>query len=260
MKEHLHLTPILLLSTTHISKKKRATGSDVRLHTGCCDRLALNDYVSLVCRPGDSIHLGPGEHAAEGVRIHHPLRLIGAAGSTLLCRKHSADAALELWSNVKLEGVSVEARRAYCVRHHAGDVTLSRCRLVCDAGRFAHLYSALEAAARQQDGSMDPSISDIGDCRPAGSLTVEETTISGAMRAVQCRGDGELHDVRMLQGWGGLCFWFKVEQAQLAERPVYPLSSSVKNTSMLDGASLRKRKKEWDSRARHGGPRLHARC
>eukprot|EP00892_Ulva_mutabilis_P010222 jgi/Ulvmu1/7572/UM037_0116.1 len=212
-------------------------------------------------RPGDSIHLSPGEHAAEGVRIHHPLRLIGAVGSTLLCRQHASDAALELWSNVKLEHICVEARRAYCVRHHAGDVTLSRCRLVCNAGRFAHLYSALEAAARQQEGcGTDRSEGDLRANRPAGCLTVEETTISGAMRAVQCKGDGELHDVRMLQGWGGLCFWFKVQQAQLAERQVYSESQAAESASVMDRTALRKRKMDWHARTRLGGPRLRSRC
>lgn len=213
---------------------------------------------SAICRPGDSIHVGPGEHAAEGVRISHPLRLIGAAGSTLLCQKHGADAALELWSNVKLEGICVEARRAYCVRHHAGDVTLSRCRLICDAGRFAHLYCALEAVARHADGNVNPGA--LAACRPTGTLTVEETTISGAMRAVQCRGDGELHDVRMLQGWGGLCFWFKVEQTQLAERKVYAASPILTSAPVLDEAALKKRKLEWDMRGRHGATRPRTRC
>lgn len=206
------------------------------------------------CRPGDSIHLGPGEHTAEGVQIRHPLKLIGAAGSTLRCRQHYADAALELWSNVKLECICVEAHRAFCVRHHAGDVTLSRCRLICDAGRFAHLYCAVLAAARQRKENRDCK-ADMRASRPAGSLTVEETTILGARRAVQCKGDGKLHDVRMLQGWGGLCFWFKVEQAHLAERKIGPTTVADSAAQVLSSATLKKRKVQWDTREWHSGSR-----
>lgn len=214
----------------------------------------------LVCRPGDSIQLSPGDHKAEGVQIHHPLRLIGTAGSSLQCRQHYADAALELWSNVKLEGICVEAHRAFCVRHHAGDVTLSRCRLICDAGRSAHLYCALVSAARQQEDSRSGSVTDPRARYPAGSLNVEETTISGAIRAVQCKGDGKLHDVRVLQAWGGLCFWFKVKQTQLAERPIFTTAPYNGSASNISSTALKKRKMQWDAREWNSGPTVQGQC
>lgn len=165
-----------------------------------------------------------------------------------------------MWSNVKLEGICVEAHRAFCVRHHAGDVTLSRCRLICDAGRSAHLYCALVSAARQHDGSRVGGDTDSRAACPAGSLTVEETTISGALRAVQCKGDGKLHDVRVLQGWGGLCFWFKVKQAQLAERQIFTTAPYDGSAKALSSTALKKRKLQWDAREWHTGATVQGQC
>lgn len=84
--------------------------------------------------------------------------------------------------------------------------------------------------------------------RRAGSLVVEETTIAGVPRAVQCKGDGALQDVRMLQGLGGLCFWFKVEQKQLADRHISASLGAGRNIPQLSPAALKKRKVEWDAR------------
>jgi hypothetical protein len=160
-----------------------------------------------LCRPGDSILIGPGEHTVEGLSICHPLRLIGAPGSSLLCRRPAAEAALEVWSNVRVEGLCMVATRAFCIRHNDGELHLSRCKLICNAEHLSHLYSAVVAAARQRKGG---SAADAG--RPAGRLTVEETSITGSMRAVMCQGDGKLTDVRVLGTARGHCFWFQVRQ------------------------------------------------
>lgn len=150
--------------------------------------------------------IGPGDHIVEGVSISHPLRLIGSPGTMLMCRRTAAEAALEIWSNVRLEGVSMVSTRAFCIRHNDGELHVSRCKLTCDSEHLGHLYSALVAAARQRQSSTV----DVG--RPAGRLTVEETSITGSMRAVVCQGDGELSDVRVLGSTCGHCFWFQVRQ------------------------------------------------
>jgi hypothetical protein len=139
----------------------------------------------------------------------HPLRLIGAPGCKLICQAAAAEAALDVWSNVKVEGVTVDATRAFCIRHNDGDLHVRRCKLTCRAEPLSHLYSALVAASRQRE-----SVPRVCEGRPAGCLTVEETSIygDGSMRAVLCQGDGELSDVRVLGGARGHCFWFQVRQ------------------------------------------------
>ena len=144
----------------------------------------------------------------EGLTISHPLRLIGSPGCQLLCHRASAEAALEIWSNVRVERISMVATRAFCIRHNDGELHLRRCKLTCRSEHLGHLYSALVAAARQRQSSA------AGD-RPAGRLTVEETSITGSMRAVLCQGDGELEDVRVLGSACGHCFWFQVRQDAL---------------------------------------------
>lgn len=106
------------------------------------------------------------------------------------------------------------AVRSFCIRHNDGDLHLSRCKLTCHSEHLGHLYSALAAAARQRQGTEAGAGGGLLS-RPAGRLTVEETSIIGSMRAVLCQGDGELVDVRVLSSACGHCFWFQVRQDEL---------------------------------------------
>lgn len=185
------------------------------------------------CRPGDSIRIGPGQHIVEGLSISHPLRLIGAPGCQLLCRRTAAEAALEIWSNVRVEGISMVATRAFCIRHNDGELHLSRCKLTCHSEHLSHLYSALVAAARQRQGTA----ADLD--RPAGRLTVEETSIAGSMRAVLCQGDGELVDVRVLGSACGHCFWFQVRQDALRAQHSRAVRRKITGAGAQTGSSVR---------------------
>lgn len=138
---------------------------------------------------------------AEGVELRHALQLLGSPGSVLLCRRSEAQSALSIRANVRLEGVHVKAQRSACVRQHCGRLEISCCHLDCDPQRFDHLYCALVTlvrGSRLSGGVVD--------------LQVDETVISGSMTAVQCRGDGQLQNVRVLFDGLRKRFWFNVMQ------------------------------------------------
>jgi hypothetical protein len=77
-----------------------------------------------------------GEHVAEGLVLRHQLRILGSPRSRLICRRHCAEAALEVHANLKLEQLQVEANHAICIRHHAGRLQVHMCRLVCLPSRL----------------------------------------------------------------------------------------------------------------------------
>jgi hypothetical protein len=138
---------------------------------------------------------------AEGVELRHPLKLLGSPGSVLMCRRSRAESALDIRANVRLDGVHVKAQRSACVRHHCGRLQISCCHLDCDPQRFDHLYCALVTLVR-------------GSRLNGGvvHLQVNETVISGSLTAVQCRGDGQLQNVRVLFDGLRKRFWFTVVQ------------------------------------------------
>jgi hypothetical protein len=139
-----------------------------------------------------------GVHTAEDVQVTHPLQILGRPGSKLVCRKRKADTALAVHANVRLNGVHLDAQRSACIQHHSGRLHLACCRLQCDPQQFDHLYCALVTMARStlQQRSAD--------------LIVEETVISGSLKACECQGDGQLRDVRMLFDGLHKRFWFSV--------------------------------------------------
>ena len=155
-------------------------------------------------RPGDTIRICRGEHLAEGVAIRHPLQILGEPGSTLRCREHQAESALDVHSNVRIEGLCIHAARAACVRHHSGHLQIKGCRLECDPQRFDHLYCALVTLVRKEHVATHAKRKD--------ELSVEATVISGSLRAVRSAGDGTLRDVRVCYEGSQKLFWFAVAQ------------------------------------------------
>lgn len=170
---------------------------------GVIARLQCPDLGLIVRRPGDTIHIDAGTHAAAGVQLTHPLQLVGQPGSQLLCGPHKAEAALLVHANVRMEAVNVAARRAACIQQHAGRMRLVRCMLHCDPQRFDHLYSALVTLARSSQAHGQ-------GCNASIDLSVEETAISGCFRAIRCCGDGQLQGVRMCSDGRQQRFWFAV--------------------------------------------------
>jgi hypothetical protein len=121
-----------------------------------------------------------------------------------VCHKNAAESALEVFANARLISIHVHAQRALCIRHHSGRLSISSCRLHCDTHKFDHLYCALVTLARQRSVRGSEVLEGRED------LTVESTAISGSLRAVQCRGDGELQDVRVCPQGNLTLFWFTV--------------------------------------------------
>lgn len=136
----------------------------------------------------------------------------------LRCRQQQAESALDVRSNVRLDGLTIHASRSACVRQHSGCLAISNCRLECNPQRFDHLYCALVTLVRAQH---------VGPCASGGAeLSVEATVIAGSLRAVRCVGDGALRDVRVAYEGSQKMFWFAVAQQPPSSVPC-PLAAGL---------------------------------
>ncbi|KAF8065533.1 SKIP5 [Scenedesmus sp. PABB004] len=183
-------------------------------------------------RPGDTIWLAPGmAHDAAAVELRWPLHLLGGGREpedTALTAPAGADSALDVRASCKITMVSLSSRRAPCIIHRRGLLTVERCRVAADPCGLPHLVSPVLTLAASGTAPARGGGGAGGGGGPAapqplprlalasaggGRLVVAETRLEGGASAVACGGTGRLRDVRVIQDRRAALFWLSVDSS-----------------------------------------------
>lgn len=184
-------------------------------------------------RPGDTILLEPTPpgrpHAAAGVAIAHPLRLLGdgdAPGDCVLRCAARGVPALAVAASARLFNLCVQGDGlAGAVVHTGGGrLKLEHCELSCAARGLPHLAAPLVCMAAPRRGASACGAACGGGAAPLqaplatstplgrnrGVTVVAGCTLEGGGSAVRCGVGVTLQDVRVAYETHRAMFWFEV--------------------------------------------------